>query len=74
MMSKRKVWFVKHPISQYVEDVKALARKQDLQIIDAKFAPREPDTAKVEVNPPKLTLNAAAKAKAKAKADAAKAK
>lgn len=66
-MSK-KVWFVKHPLFQYNEDVKALARKNDLIIIDSKFEPRKPDPEKVELNPPKLTLTKEAKAKEKARA------
>jgi hypothetical protein len=32
-----KVWYVEHPLSQYEEDVKALARKKGLKIVDARF-------------------------------------
>ena len=33
----KKVWLVKHPLHQYEEDVKDLARKANIKIIDAKF-------------------------------------
>lgn len=52
----KKVWFVKHPLSLYKEDVKALARKNDLKIVSAKFEPKNPNKDIVELNPPKLTL------------------
>lgn len=32
------IWLVEHPISQYEQDVKALAKEQGLKIVDAKFA------------------------------------
>ncbi|MAO24252.1 MAG: hypothetical protein Unbinned3818contig1000_44 [Prokaryotic dsDNA virus sp.] len=51
----KKVWFVKHPTSQYKEDVKALARKNDLVIYDAKFE-GSINPKMVESKPPKLTL------------------
>ena len=54
MSDKRKVWFVKHPLSQYEEDVKALARKNDLVIYDAKFEGTFNKDV-VETKPPKLT-------------------
>lgn len=60
MSDKRKVWFVKHPLSQYKEDVKALARKNDLVIYDAKFEGTF-DKDVVEAKPPKLTSIAAPK-------------
>jgi hypothetical protein len=34
---KRKVWLVAFPTYRYTQDVKTLARKNDLKIIDAKF-------------------------------------
>ena len=61
-MPKKLIWFVEFPTSQYKEDVKALARKADLRIIDAKFKKdfKEDEIAK-EV--PKLTkLSAKAQA------------
>lgn len=33
----RKIWLVEHPLHQYNEDVKELARRENLKIIDAKF-------------------------------------
>lgn len=50
----RKIWLVEHPLFQYKEDVKALARKSDLRIVDAAFA-RDIDKKLVEDKPPKLT-------------------
>lgn len=35
-MSKKN-WYVKFPTFRYVEDVKAIAKKNDLRIIDAKY-------------------------------------
>lgn len=32
------IWLVPHPVAQFREDVKALAREHGLQIVDAKFA------------------------------------
>ncbi|AUR86458.1 hypothetical protein NVP1085O_07 [Vibrio phage 1.085.O._10N.222.51.E3] len=61
-MSK-KVWFVKHPLSLYVEDVKTLARKADLKIVSSRFEPKNPNKDIVELNPPKLTLKSKVKAK-----------
>ncbi len=65
----RKLWFVKHPITQYNEDVKALAKDKNLRIVDDKFkADADPDA--IEQNPPELTKQGeeAPKAKAKPKA------
>ena len=54
----RKIWLVAHPLHQYKEDVKSLARKNDLRIIDAEYkADIDPET--VEDKPPKLTKAAA---------------
>lgn len=50
----RKVWLVHHPLHQYVEDVKMLARTNNLVIYDAKVL-TEFDPSRVEQNPPKLT-------------------
>tara|TARA_R110000851_G_C12732254_1_gene529865 strand:- start:48 stop:224 length:177 start_codon:yes stop_codon:yes gene_type:complete len=49
-----KVWLLDFPAYQYNEDVKALARKESLVIIDSKFKD-DIDPKKVEANPPKLT-------------------
>lgn len=46
------VWFVEFPTYKYVEDVKELAKKAGLRIIDAKFQGNHKQCAK----PPKLTL------------------
>lgn len=48
-----KIWLVEHPISQYKEDVKALASKAGLKIIDSKF--KGMIAGEVETNPPELT-------------------
>ena len=48
---KRDVWYVEFPTYQYKEDVKALARKADLRIVDAKFQGDKKQCAKA----PKLT-------------------
>lgn len=45
-------WFVEFPTYKYVEDVKELAKKAGLRIIDAKFQGKQKQCAK----PPKLTL------------------
>lgn len=50
MENESNIWYVKHPLSLWNEDVKALARKNGLVIIDAKFD--EGDGAK---STPKLT-------------------
>ncbi len=49
-----KVWLVDHPTYQYKEDVKDLARKNDLKVIDSQFA-KSIDPKLVEASPPKLT-------------------
>lgn len=33
----RKIWLVKHPVSLYEEDVKAVARRENLRIVDSRF-------------------------------------
>lgn len=50
----RKVWLVPHPTSQFKEDVKDLARRNNLQIVDAKFKD-DIDPKAVEAKPPELT-------------------
>lgn len=47
-----KIWYVEFPTYQYNEDVKELARKNNLKIVDAIFQ----GTDKQCDNPPKLTL------------------
>lgn len=48
----RKVWFVEFPTHRYTQDVKTIARKGDLKILDAKVqGKREQCTGA-----PKLTL------------------
>lgn len=51
----RKVWLVEHPTWRYVEDVKALARKAGLVVIDAAVA-SDADRAAATTDAPKLTL------------------
>lgn len=51
----KKVWLVKFPTFKYNEDVKELAQKANLKIINAKFA-KEIDKKYVETDAPKLTL------------------
>jgi hypothetical protein len=60
----KKVWLIDFPVSRYNEDVKALARKNDLVIYDAKFKDAiNPEL--VEDNPPKLTIKGEKKRRAK---------
>ena len=49
----RKIWLVEHPLHQYTEDVKELARRNSLKIIDAKFEVR---SELLIEKAPKLTL------------------
>lgn len=48
------IWYVAHPVGQYREDVKALARENGLVIIDARF-----DIGNGAQNVPKLTKKSA---------------
>ncbi len=48
---ERKIWYVEFPTSQYKEDVKALARKNDLRIRDARYKGENKQVA----NAPELT-------------------
>ena len=59
----RKVWLIDFPTYQYNEDVKSLAGKDGLKIIDSKFG-SSVDKDMVEKKPPKLTKKGA-KAKPK---------
>lgn len=47
-----KIWYVEFPTYQYNEDVKELARKNNLKIVDAVFQGNNKQCD----NPPKLTL------------------
>lgn len=51
-VDKRKVWFVGFPTYRYTQDVKTVARKADLKVVDARF---QGDQKQCE-NAPKLTL------------------
>ncbi len=50
-MNGKKIWYVGFPTYQYNEDVKALALKNGLKVLDAKYQ----DGAKQCTNAPKLT-------------------
>lgn len=52
-----KVWFIEFPTYRYNEDVKDLARMNNLKIVDAKFQ----GTLKQCENAPTLTLKGAKK-------------
>jgi hypothetical protein len=56
----RKVWFVEFPTYRYNEDVKELARKDGLKIVNARFKPADGEKTPFEViaksDAPKLTL------------------
>ena len=58
----RKIWLVKFPTDQYKQDVKSLARKNDLVIFDEKFR-SELNSAMFEESPPRLTKKSAARVK-----------
>ncbi len=47
----RKLWFVKFPLFQYNEDVRVIARKNDLKIIDIRYKGDKKQVA----NAPELT-------------------
>lgn len=56
-----KVWLVKHPIAQYDQDVIKLAKENNLEIIDSKFANCvDPDMV---VSGPELTIAGEVKVK-----------
>ena len=54
-MAKRKIWLLALPASLYVDDIKQLAKDNNLQIVDAKFADKINDKD-VEQKPPKVKL------------------
>lgn len=58
------IWYVEHPIDQYNEDVKALARKAGLKIIDAQF-----DDGEGATKTPKLTKKGSKPSKDEAKTE-----
>ena len=60
----RKVWLIAHPVHQYNEDVKDLARRENLKIIDLKFKPSIDPKLLVE-KAPKLTFKNEAKPEVK---------
>lgn len=51
----RPVWLVEHPTHQYVENVKALARKHGLQVVDAAVASAADIARAVVAGAPQLT-------------------
>ncbi len=53
-MAERKCWYVVFPTHQYEQDVKALAKRGNLKIVDARFD--EGDGAE---DVPKLTIKGA---------------
>ena len=61
----RKIWLVEHPLHQFNEDVKDLARRENLKIIDAKF---DIHRDLVAGSPPKLTKKKMAKVEVKKEA------
>lgn len=50
-MAKTNIWYVEFPTYKYKEDVKELARKAGLKIVDAKFQGKNKQCE----NAPKLT-------------------
>ena len=62
-MSKKKIWLLKGPLTQYNEDVKQLAEKAGLRIIDARYAVG----VEGEKKTPKVTAKGAKKKAPKAK-------
>lgn len=54
-MDDRKIWLVNFPTYQYKEDVKKLASKAGLKIVDARHG-RSFKKEMIEDKPPKLTL------------------
>ena len=60
------IWLVKHPVSKYYEEtqreVKRMARRANVKIMDAKFAGNIADELLAK-NPPKLTEKGAEKKK-----------
>lgn len=52
-MTKKNVWYLPGPFHRYEDDVKAIAKKNDLIIIDANVTPDRDDETD---NPPKAKL------------------
>ena len=50
----KKIWLVQFPTHQFKEDVKALAKQNNLKIIDARYS-HQIRSELVEQNPPSLT-------------------
>ena len=70
----RKIWFVEHPLHQYKEDAKTLARQNNIKIIDARYKSSIADKYHAE-KVPELTLKTAeAKEPVEVKEDKKKAK
>jgi len=46
MKKLNKIWYVPHPLYQYEEDVKAIAKEANLKIIDMKFKGNNKQVAK----------------------------
>lgn len=63
----RKIWLVKFPTGQYKQDVKGLARQNNLVVYDEKYRDAL-NPAAIEANPPRLTRKGT-KAKPKPKAE-----
>lgn len=62
-MNRKKTWFVKFPTYQYVENVKELAEKNNLQIVDDRFM-NDKTALKYEADKvPTLTLKTEVKKK-----------
>jgi len=54
MYGGQKVWLVEEPLSQYKEDVKSLAKVNDLAIVNARFKGMV-KAERICANPPELT-------------------
>lgn len=65
----RKVWLVPHPTSQFKENVKKLAVRAQLIIVDARFE-KDIDPSRIASGDEVPKLTPVKKAKAEAKADA----
>ena len=65
---KNNAWYVPHPLHQYKEDAKELARRAGLRIVDANVVP-EGERDDAADKPPKLTLKAKAKSEPEAPAE-----
>jgi hypothetical protein len=56
--NERKAWFLRGPYTQYketIKEIKAMARKADVRIIDERFASKGMIKALSCENPPKVT-------------------